>query len=207
MNVFKKNYVEDVNTQLHNYAFKYINVESEDQFFDYNIYRNNATLEYKDERNNDNVTITVTFNRIDIGKDEANITYFLKIVDSKFYVPKEKFDTVAVTESPYYTKYKRNPEWDPSNNKITLSATGNFQHWRCIQVIAQIQQNKVLEYIAYDSFCTDKNQSDDEDKEENEKKEPTDKKNNTALLIGISVSLALLIIALAVIVFYFQKKK
>ena len=206
LNVFKKNYVEDVNTQLHNYAFKYINVESEDQFFDYNIYRNNATLEYKDERNNDNVTMSVTFNRIDIGKDEANITYFLKIVDSKFYVPKEKFDTVAVIESPYYTKYKRNPEWDPSNNKITLSATGNFQHWRCIQVIAQIQQNKVLEYIAYDSFCTDKNQSDEEDKEENEKNEPTDKKNNTALLIGISVSLALLIIALAVIVFYFEKK-
>lgn len=149
------------------------------------------------------VTITATFNRVDIDKGKANITYFLKIVDSRTYIPGEDFNTVAVTESPYFTKYKRNPDFD-ATDKITLSATGDFQYWRCIQVIAQIQQNKVLEYIAYDSVCTEKNVPTDH--KDGGDENLNEKSDNTGLLIGISVVLALLIIGLAILVFYFQKK-
>ena len=203
LNVYKKSYMEDPNTHIQNYAFKYINVESDDQFFDYGIKNNNGSLTYKDERKDGKVTITATFNRIDIDKGKANITYFLKIVDSRTYIPGEDFNTVAVTESPYFTKYKRNPDFD-ATDKITLSATGDFQYWRCIQVIAQIQQNKVLEYIAYDSVCTEKNVPTDH--KDGGDENLNEKSDNTGLLIGISVVLALLIIGLAILVFYFQKK-
>ena len=203
LNVYKKSYMEDPNTHIQNYAFKYINVESDDQFFDYGIKNNNGSLTYKDERKDGKVTITATFNRIDIDKGKANITYFLKIVDSRTYIPGEDFNTVAVTESPYFTKYKRNPEFD-ATDKITLSATGDFQYWRCIQVIAQIQQNKVLEYIAYDSVCTEKNVPTDH--KDGGDENLNEKSDNTGLLIGISVVLAFLIIGLAILVFYFQKK-
>lgn len=203
LNVYKKSYMEDPNTHIQNYAFKYINVESDDQFFDYGIKNNNGSLTYKDERKDGKVTITATFNRVDIDKGKANITYFLKIVDSRTYIPGEDFNTVAVTESPYFTKYKRNPDFD-ATDKITLSATGDFQYWRCIQVIAQIQQNKVLEYIAYDSVCTEKNVPTDH--KDGGDENLNEKSDNTGLLIGISVVLALLIIGLAILVFYFQKK-
>ena len=204
LNVYKKSYMEDPNTHIQNYAFKYINVEKEDQFFDYGIKNNNGSLVYKDERKDGKVTLTVTFNRVDIDKGKANITYFLKIVDSISYIPGEDFNTVAVTESPYFTKYKRNPDFD-TTDKITLSATGDFQYWRCIQVIAQIQQNKVLEYIAYDSVCTEKNVPTDH-KDDGSDENLNEKSSNTGLLIGISVVLAILIIGLAILVFYFQKK-
>ena len=203
LNVYKKSYMEDPNTHIQNYAFKYINVESDDQFFDYGIKNNNGSLTYKDERKDGKVTITATFNRVDIDKGKANITYFLKIVDSRTYIPGEDFNTVAVTESPYFTKYKRNPDFD-ATDKITLSATGDFQYWRCIQVIAQIQQNKVLEYIAYDSVCTEKNVPTDH--KDGGDENLNEKSDNTGLLIGISVVLAFLIIGLAILVFYFQKK-
>ena len=201
LNVFKKDYMSDPNTLIQNYAFKYINVESDEQFFDYAIKNNNGSLTYKEEKKDDKVTLTVTFNRVDIDKGKANITYFMKVVDSRSYIPGEDFNTVAVTESPYFTKYKRNPDFD-SNDKITLSATGDFQYWRCLQVIAQIQQNKVLEYIAYDSVCTDKNTPSGNKEDEN----LNEKSDKTGLLIAISVVLAVLIIGLVALVFYFQKK-
>ena len=201
LNVFKKDYMSDPNTLIQNYAFKYINVESDEQFFDYGIKNNNGSLTYKEEKKDDKVTLTVTFNRVDIDKGKANITYFMKVVDSRSYIPGEDFNTVAVTESPYFTKYKRNPDFD-SNDKITLSATGDFQYWRCLQVIAQIQQNKVLEYIAYDSVCTDKNTPSGNKEDEN----LNEKSDKTGLLIAISVVLAVLIIGLVALVFYFQKK-
>jgi len=201
LNVFKKDYMSDPNTLIQNYAFKYINVESDEQFFDYGIKNNNGSLAYKEEKKDDKVTLTVTFNRVDIDKGKANITYFMKVVDSRSYIPGEDFNTVAVTESPYFTKYKRNPDFD-SNDKITLSATGDFQYWRCLQVIAQIQQNKVLEYIAYDSVCTDKNTPSGNKEDEN----LNEKSDKTGLLIAISVILAVLIIGLVALVFYFQKK-
>jgi hypothetical protein len=134
-------------------------------------------------------------------KNQANITYFLKIADADTYLEGENFKTVAVTESPYYTKYIRNPIDD--NNKITIQAKGNFSHWCYIQVIAQIQQNKALEYVAYDGIYTDKNKPKDSNNEGEEKEGGS---NSSTVLIVISVVLVVAIIGLAFVVFYFQKK-
>ena len=136
------------NPQLINYAFKYINIESEAQFNDYKIYNNDGTIQYKEEQNNDKVTITCIFNRIDVTDNQANVTYYLKIADAKDYIKNESFSTISVTETPFYTKYKRNPQY--TDNKITLSATGDFKYWCYLQIIARIQQNNNVEFVAYD---------------------------------------------------------
>ena len=160
-------------------------------------------------------------NRIDIKENQANVTYFLKIADVRNYIKGENFSTVAVTESPCYIKYKRNPSH--SNNKITLSATGDFKYWNYIQVTAQIQQNKALDYVAYEGIKIEKenpsDSDDDPDKsdkpdksdEQSDKNKKTDnpdkeKSNNTGLIVGISVALFIVIIGLVVVIFYFQKK-
>ena len=156
LNFWKTDSNEDVNPQLLNYAFKYINIESEDQFNDYQIYNNNGTIQYKEEEIYDKVTITCTFNRIDLTENQtnANVTYFLKIADADNYIENESFSTIAVTESPFYTKYIRNPLY--TDNKITLRATGDFKYWCYLQIIARIQQDKNVEYVAYDGVKIDR---------------------------------------------------
>ena len=188
---------------LQNYAFKYINVNSEEEFYDYLITGNDGSLKYEEEIKDGKITgIKCTFNKIALkDKNQANITYFLKIANTDTYLEGENFKTVAVTESPYYTKYIRNPIDD--NNKITIQAKGNFSHWCYIQVIAQIQQNKALEYVAYDGIYTDKNKPKDSNNEGEEKEGGS---NSSTVLIVVSVVLVVAIIGLAFVVFYFQKK-
>ena len=52
-----------------------------------------------------------------------------------------------MTESPYYTTYERNPK--DNNGEITLTAKGKLSNWVYLNVIAQVQQNNVIEYISY----------------------------------------------------------
>ena len=205
LNIFKTTY-DDPFTAIQNYAFKYINVAKEEEFYDYEIYGKDPTIQYTEGKDGNKInSITVTFNRIDLDYDKANVTYFLKVADSRFYIPKENFTTVAVTETPYYAIYQRNPS--ANNNKITLSATGDFTNWCYIQVVAQIQANKVLEYVAYNGIYTEKNSPVVKPTEKpSDEEEESDSSDNTGLLIGISVTLAILIVGLAVVVFYFQRK-
>ena len=88
-----------------------------------------------------------TFHKIDIDQSKANITYFFKVVNSLTYLNGEKSDTIAVMESPYYTVYERNPQ--DNKGLITLTALGNFNKWTILQVVAQIQQETILEYVTY----------------------------------------------------------
>ena len=163
----------------------------------YKIKNDNGNITYKEETvDQKNTKITCTFNKIDLDKNAANITYFLKIIDATYYLG-DKVKTIALSQTQYYTKYVRNPE--DKNDKITISATGAFSTWAYLQVIAQIQQNKVLEFVAYDPVYMQRGVPE----EEEVKKENTD---NTGLFIGISVTLFVLIIGLVAVVFYFQQK-
>ena len=206
LNFWKTDSSADISPQILNYAFEYLNLESEDQFFNYQIYGKDGSIEYKEEDSNGNKTITCTFNRIDVPDNQANVTYFLKIADVRDYIEDENFQTVAVTETPCYIKYKRNPSH--SNNKITLSATGDFKYWNYIQVTAQIQQNKALDYVAYNGVKIDKENPNNSDKKSDGNPNDTTltKTSKTGLIIGISVALVIIIIGLVGVIFYFQKK-
>ena len=205
LNIWKTIQDDDENFQLQNYAFKYINVEKEEEFYDFEIIDDDPSLEYTEKKNGDKTTIECKFNRIKAAKNEVNVTYFLKIADAKNCLEKEVFQTVALSETPYYAKYERNPQ--SQSDKITLSATGDFSNWGVIQVIAQIQKGKALEYVAYQPKIMKRETptdapTDSSDKESDKPKEGS----NTGLFIGISIGLVVVIVGLIAVVIYFQKR-
>ena len=194
INIFKNNNGEEQVEELQNYVFKYLNLENDSQFSDYKIINNNASLNCNQGENR----LYCVFNRINIASDKANITYFLKIIDSKDYIKNEKIETISLTQSPYYVTFIRNPI--DSNNKITINAFGDFPQWTYLQVIAQIQQNNILEYVAYKPVYKER-KIDPSDSEEN-----NEEKDNTSLFIGVSISLVVIIIGLVILVIYFKKR-
>ena len=137
------------------------------------------------------------FNKLNIDNGKANITYFFKVVENKTHIYGEEVNTIAVTESPYYSVFIRNPE--DKDGKITLTAKGELSNWVYLNVIAQVQQNNVLEYISY-----------------NGKKlvRPSPKGNessnsgrtSTTLFLVVGGILLFIVIALVVIILVFQQR-
>ena len=195
LNFFRKEN-PSINPFLYNYVFKYINIDKEEDFKDYSILDNNGELILNEQEKVDKITISVTFNRIDIEPGKANITYFLKIIDNATLLYGEECNSIALMESPYYTVYKRNPI--DSNGQITLSATGDFSNWGNLQVIAQIQQDTILEFVAYNGI-------------KKLRPSPNPKKDNTSgintsVFVVVAVILLALIAGLIVVIFIFQQR-
>ena len=195
LNIYRKNVNETVDLILYNYAFKYININNEDEFKDYKILNDDDKITYTEKKVGDDDVIECTFNRINLDKDKANITYFFKVVENSTLVYGEEVQTIAVSQSPYYTVYKRNPS--DNGGKITLIAKGKLSNWAYLQVIAQIQQDTVLEYVAYKG-------------EVNIRKPPKTNSGSsgpsTTVFLVVAGILLALIGGLIVIVFIFQQR-
>ena len=205
LNIWKTYPDQDEKFELQNYAFKYINVEKEEEFFDFEITGNDPKLSYTEKKDGYKTTIECKFNKIKAGRDEINATYFLKIADAKNCLQKENFETVALSEAPYYAKYERNPQ--NQNDKITLSATGDFSNWGVIQIIAQIQKGKALEYVAYKPQIMQRESPSDTPTDSSDKgSDEQSGGSNTGLFIGISIGLVIVIVGLIAIVIYFHKR-
>ena len=180
---------------LNNYAFKYINARTEADLIDFPI-ANSPEITISEKKENNLDLITCTFNKLDVAKESANITYFFKVVENQTHIYGEEVNTVAVTESPFYSVFVRNPE--DSDGKITLTAKGILSNWAYLNVIAQIQQNNVLEYVSYNG-------------KKNIRPSPKTSgtgsgKTSTALFLVVGGILLLIVIALVVIIFIFQQK-
>ena len=166
-----------------------------DELFDYPILNNDPTISYTESKEEDYLdVIKCTFNRIDVEPGTANITYFFKVVYNQTHYYGEDVNTVAVTESPYYTVYKRNP--DDVDGKITLTARGDLSNWAYLNVIAQIQQNNVLEYVAYNGVKIIRPPPEGTGEEASS--------DHSALFIVIGVILLLIVCGLIGAIFYFQ---
>lgn len=189
--IIYKNSKTKTEEHLNNYAFKYINVRYEYELIDYPIL-NSGEISISETTENNQDVIYCTFNKLDIEKEKANITYFFKVVDNSTYYYGEEINTIAVTESPYYTVYERNPI---SNEKITLTAKGNLTNWVYLNIIAQVQQNNILEYIAYNGKVSLRPSG-------NEKT----KKSNVGLFVGIGCGLLVVVIGLVILIFIIQRK-
>ena len=183
-----------------NFVFKYINADSETEFFDYPMsYPELTKEESKDPSDSSMDIIKVTFNQIHPDQGEANITYSLKIVDNSTYKYEEEINTISVTESfPSIMVYERNPI--AVDDKITLVAKGSFSNWAVINIIAQVQQKNIVEYVAYNGFLNVrpyvKPSSDEEESE-----------TNNAVLFGvIGGILGVIAIALVIVIIIFQRK-
>ena len=193
--IFRKN--RDNNEEfLNNYAFKYINAKDDSELFDYKIL-DSPNIAYEEGDSEDNHEITCTFNKLDIESGKANITYFFKVVENSTHVYGEDINTIAVTNSPFYTVFERNPA--DSNGKITLKAKGNLKNWAYLNVIAQIQQNNVLEYVAYNGVKIIR------PKPSGEKKDNSGK-TSTTLFFTVAGILFFVVVALFVIIIIFQQR-
>jgi hypothetical protein len=194
--IFKRSFTR-TETYLNNYAFKYINAKSEDELFDYPILKNDPSISYTETKEDEySEVIKCTFNRIDVEPGTANITYFFKVVYNQSHYYGEDVNTVAVTESPYYTIYKRNPA--DEDGKITLTARGDLSNWAYLNVIAQIQQNNVLEYVAYNGIKIIRPPPEGTVEEGSS--------DHSTLFIVIGVILLLIVCGLIGAIFYFQFK-
>ena len=202
LNIWKTIQDYDENFQLQNYAFKYINVEKDEKFYDFEIIDDDANLTYTEKKNGDKTTIEFKFNRIQAAKNEVNITYFLKIADAKNYLEKEVFQIVALSEIPYFAKYERNSQ--SQSDKTTLSAISDFSNWGMIQVIAQIQKGKALEYVAYQPKIMKRETHTDAPTDSSDKESDQPKGSNTGLFIGISIAIVVVIVGLIAVVIYFK---
>ena len=132
---------------LNNYSFKYINVISEKDLIDYQILYPSDFIYDETIKENDNILISCIFYKLDINREKANITYFMKVIDKSTYINNESYDTIAMTESPHHISYIRNPE--DNEGKITLTAKGNLKNWGYLNIIAKIQKDDNIEYISY----------------------------------------------------------
>ena len=189
--IYKKS--QKIDEILNNYVFKYINVRYEYELFDYPIFSSPELSISEINTEDEQHVISCTFNRLDIDKGKANITYFFKIVENSTFYYGEEINTIAVTESPYYTVYKRNPEY---NDKITLTAKGDLSNWVYLNIIAQVQQNNILEYIAYNGKVFLRPSGNE-----------SPSSNNIALFLGIGASLLAIVIGLTIAILIFYKKQ
>ena len=184
-----KNSNTQYETYLNNYAFKYINAKTMEELFDFPIYESPdiSYIEYDEEGQH---VINCTFNKLDVELGAANITYFFKVVENKTHYYGEEINTIAVTESPYYTVYIRNPIPE-DNGKITLSARGHLSNWVYLNVIAQVQKDNALEYISYNGIKTERPPPEEENDESN---------NSTIFIIGCCILLLIIISLVALVV-------
>ena len=205
LNIFRKSGVEN-NLLLHNYVFKYINVDKEEDFSDFTILNGKNELTYNEKTEGNTTQIECTFNKIALNKDEANITYFFKVVDNSTHVYEEEYETIAVMKSPYYTVYERNPA--DKDGEITLTAKGDLSNWVYLQVIAQIQKDTILEYVAYKGV---KNlrpppKNDDDNNNGGNNNNYSESSSSSTVFAVIAIILIVLIIGLVVVVFIFQQR-
>ena len=184
----------DEDRLLYNYAFKYINSEKLEDYVDYKM-QTSDEFNIKENINDENPeesTIECTFHKLDVDKSKVNITYFFKVVDAEDYLEGEYSDTIAVTESRYLSAFARNPE--DKDGLISLTVKGQVSRWTILQVIAQIQQETILEYVAYKGRYTYR-----EPKNSVIKGESVDA---TAFYIVVFILLALVVGLIIAIVFF-----
>ena len=203
LHIFRKKPAQNVNEQLTNYVFKYISADSETEFFDYTMRSPLINCDIKSStESKDMRDVSCSFNQIS-GLGNFNVTYFLKVVDNSTYIYGEEMQTIAVTESPNSVYFVRNPPVGiiGDNDKLFINATGLFTNWGYINVIAQVQQNNIIEYVAYNGKMEIK-----PNPNKNEKEKEEESSDNTVLFAVIGGVLGAIVIGLVVVIVVIQIK-
>jgi hypothetical protein len=187
LHVFLNENIKNKKIASNNYAFKYINSDSKEKFYEYKIKNNKSKPTFKDEKDK----YTVVINTIE-EKENINVIYSLKGVEPKNY-KNENFKTIALTESYANVTQLKNIK---GKDQVTLSlAKTNGREFGYLQVIAQIRDGPITEYVAYDTISL-KTKSNNENSD----------KNLSIIFIVIGVVLFVVIIILVIIIFTFNAK-
>ena len=135
--------------KITNYAIKYINSINLTSFNDYRLSDSSVKLNIT-ELNNDKVNYKLVFSPVP-GYENFTISYMIKFVSKDDMIEDEGYQNIAVTESKSFVKEYLNPE--VNNGKITIEINNvNEINYRYIQVIAQIKDKNILEYVSYDTI-------------------------------------------------------
>ena len=143
LNVFLKE--NKNNNKLYNYVFKYIISDNITNFFEYPILNNNSKVKLEmsiDE--DDKYNLEVKFNKIE--KNNIHLLYILKVA-KKWELSSEEINcTIALTGSTSIVAYSENPKED----EITMTINDIEKDYSYVEVIAQIIDGPIIEYVAYD---------------------------------------------------------
>ena len=193
LNVFLKNKIENTDIKSNNYVFKYINSNEKDKFFEYKIRNDDPTIIkelIKDE-------YVVKFNGIEYKKD-VNILYSLKGVEEDNY-EFESFDTIALTDSSSNVIQVK----DNNKDAYELRLKKGEHDLKCFQVLAQIRDGPITEYVAYKSIVEI---SPGKHREKKDSGDGDDDKTTLYAIIGISVGLLVIVAVLVVIILIYNAR-
>ena len=194
LHVFLKEKPSNEKIQSNNYVFKYMNSDSKEKFFEYqiknspNIVLNTTNKEY----------YIVKFNKI--NKDNVEVIYSIKGVESNNY-KNENFTTIALTESPSTVIKKNNSKEDEISVKIDKKNGRSFNYF---QVIAQIRDGPITEYEAYNTYII--KETNEPGNPDNDNDDDDNSNTKVVVIIIISAVLFVIIIILVVIIFTFNAK-
>ena len=184
LNVFLDDNSGENDLQKNHYVFKYINANSKEKLFEYPPSKD-SKIEIKTENNQ----FKIKFNKINVK--DTNVTYSVKVVKSEGYLADELMNTICFTESSALVYQAV----DQGGNDITVSIPST--EYKYIQVIAQVKQGPINEYVAYEAQVI-----------QGVQKTPEQKDNKSAIyaVVGISSALFVIIIILVVVILIYNAK-
>ena len=193
LNVLLKDDSKNTDYRLNNYVFKYMNSNSRDNFIEYPILNNNPNItKIVNKTEEHKCDIEVKFNRI--NKDNINIIYSLKVGKIWEHSSEELNPTIALSDIDSKVVQSHNPKGD----EITMKINNIKDNYSYLEIIAQIIDGPIIEYVAYEPIYNDITAIDDNNKDNNNKNN-SNKSNNTQMWIIITLSSIIGIVLIALI--------
>ena len=135
--------------KITNYVFKYINSINLTSYKEYKLSDSSVKINVTDS-SNDKKNYNLIFSPV-TGYEELQISYMIKFVSKDDMLDDEDYQSIAVTESKSFVKEYLNPE--VIDGKISIEINNiNEIDYRYVQVIAQIKDKNIVEYVSYDSI-------------------------------------------------------
>ena len=197
--IFKKNsdlneYIKLIiykNTNKKNkeyFTFKYYGIEDDKQYKEYLIDNDEINVERKKSKNGINYKIEL--NPI-TNSENLKVNYMVKIVNNgNKNIPKQSI--VVSEEDKQFIKEFKNIS--PINGKITLEVNDIEGLPTYIQVVAQINDKNINEFLSYKYY-------------ELPQDEPKDESNSSLVIIIVIILIILLVIILITAIFIIKRKK
>ena len=179
---------------LTNYVFKYVCVSNME---DYKEYRVEDDLINYNKNNN-----TLTFNKIKDVQDPKNVIYFVKLIKKDNYLKNENINTIAITQSSGQSFGYENLVSE--NDKLVIALKDlSMNTIYYYNIIAQINEERIAEYISYRSEGTINTDGRGSDDDSDKKNEP----NNTVVIILIVMVIVFILVITILLVCLFRVKK
>lgn len=197
LNVFLKGDAPANDTRLNNYAFKYINAGEKKNFFEYKILHSD-----KVNKTIDRWKFKASFYRIETDRN-VSVVYTLKLAKIWDLSKQEINRTIVLTETDSLIKKKR----DATGDIITLEIDNFYTESFNAEVIAQIKDGPIIEYVAYEPvFSQGRDPSSVKPNEPEKTSEKSDSRGMLYAAIGIGCGIVVILIILIIVIFIYNSR-